>query len=64
MWFNPNEETSKVLTWISFPDLPQNLFAKKSVLLIASTVGKSIIVDKATQERTRPRVKGHSRSTK
>ncbi|KAG5601494.1 hypothetical protein H5410_032864 [Solanum commersonii] len=54
IWFNTKEETSKTLTWISFPDLPPNLFAKKSLLSIASAVGKPVALDKATQERTRP----------
>ncbi|KAH0765651.1 hypothetical protein KY285_001522 [Solanum tuberosum] len=35
-------------------DLPPNLLAKKSLLSIASAVGKPIAVEKATQERTRP----------
>ncbi|WMV36933.1 hypothetical protein MTR67_030318 [Solanum verrucosum] len=54
IWFNPKEETSKALTWISFSDLPPNLFAKKSLLSIASAVGKPVAVEKDTQERTRP----------
>ncbi|KAH0749168.1 hypothetical protein KY290_028400 [Solanum tuberosum] len=52
--FNPKEETLKTLTWISFPDLPPNHFAKKSLLSIASAVGKPVALEKATQERTRP----------
>ncbi|KAH0765649.1 hypothetical protein KY285_001520 [Solanum tuberosum] len=35
-------------------DLPPNLLAKKSLLSIASAVGKPIAVEKATQERTKP----------
>ncbi|XP_070012939.1 uncharacterized protein [Nicotiana sylvestris] len=54
--FNPKEETSKSVVWISFPDLPPNFFAKKSLLSIASDVGKPLTVDKATQDRTRPSV--------
>ncbi|KAH0765652.1 hypothetical protein KY285_001523 [Solanum tuberosum] len=54
IWFNPKEETSKALTWISFPDLPPNLFAKKPLLSIASVVEKPVDVDKVTQECTRP----------
>ncbi|KAK4718855.1 hypothetical protein R3W88_017193 [Solanum pinnatisectum] len=54
IWFDPKEETSKTLTWISFPHLPPNLFAKKSLLSIASAVRKPVALDKATQERTRP----------
>ncbi|XP_070007488.1 uncharacterized protein [Nicotiana sylvestris] len=52
--FNPREETSKAAVWISFPMLPPNFFAMKSVLSIASAVGKPLAVDKATQNRTRP----------
>lgn len=51
---NPKEETSKSVVWISFPDLPPNFFAKKSLLSIASAVGKPLAVDKATQDQTRP----------
>lgn len=52
--FNPKEETSMAVVWISFPGLPPNFFAKRSLLSIASAVGKSLAVDKATQDRTRP----------
>ncbi|XP_009801511.1 uncharacterized protein [Nicotiana sylvestris] len=52
--FNPKEETSKSVVWISLPDLPPNIFAKKSLLSIASAVGKPLAVDKETQDRTRP----------
>ncbi|XP_070028939.1 uncharacterized protein [Nicotiana sylvestris] len=52
--FNPREETPKSVVWISFPDLPANFFAKKSLMSIASAVGKPLVVDKATQDRTRP----------
>lgn len=52
--FNPREETSKAVVWISFPELPPNFFARKSLLSIASAVGKPLAVDKATKDRTRP----------
>ncbi|XP_019239877.1 PREDICTED: uncharacterized protein LOC109219864 [Nicotiana attenuata] len=52
--FNPREETSKAVVWISLPELPANFFAKKSLMSIASAVGKPLAVDKATQDRTRP----------
>nr|XP_016472115.1 PREDICTED: uncharacterized protein LOC107794165 [Nicotiana tabacum] len=51
--FNPKEETSKSVVWISLPDLPPNFFAKKSLLSIASAVGKPLAVDEATQDQTR-----------
>ncbi|XP_075099066.1 uncharacterized protein LOC142175954 [Nicotiana tabacum] len=52
--FNLKEETFMAVVWISFPGLPPNFFAKRSLLSIASAVGKALVVDKATQERTRP----------
>ncbi|XP_060170339.1 uncharacterized protein LOC132601255 [Lycium barbarum] len=52
--FNPKEETSRAFTWISLPNLPPELFAKKSLLSIASAVGKPIAIAKATQEKMRP----------
>nr|XP_009783436.1 PREDICTED: uncharacterized protein LOC104232043 [Nicotiana sylvestris] len=52
--FNPREETSRAVVWISLPDLPANFFAKRSLMSIASAVGKPLAVDKATQDRTRP----------
>nr|XP_033510853.1 uncharacterized protein LOC117275654 [Nicotiana tomentosiformis] len=42
------------VVWISFPSLPPNVFAKRSLLSIASAVSKALDVDKAIQERTRP----------
>nr|XP_009779392.1 PREDICTED: uncharacterized protein LOC104228608 [Nicotiana sylvestris] len=52
--FNPREETSRAVVWISLPDLPANFFAKRSLMSIASAVGKPLAVDKAMQDRTRP----------
>ncbi|XP_070003072.1 uncharacterized protein [Nicotiana sylvestris] len=52
--FNPKEETSKAFVWISFPNLHPMLFAKQSLLSIASAVGKPLAIDKATQEKSRP----------
>ncbi|XP_070044637.1 uncharacterized protein [Nicotiana tomentosiformis] len=52
--FNPKEETSMAVVWISFPGLPPNIFAKRSLLSIASAMGKALAVDMETQERTRP----------
>lgn len=42
------------LVWISLPELPPDLFARRSLLSIAAAAGKPIAVDKATQDRTRP----------
>lgn len=52
--FNPREETSRAVVWISMPELPANFFTKKSLMSIASVVGKPLAVDKVTQDRTRP----------
>nr|XP_009784900.1 PREDICTED: uncharacterized protein LOC104233234 [Nicotiana sylvestris] len=52
--FDPRIETSKAVVWISFPDLPPNYFAKKSLMSIASAVGKPLAIDKAMKDRTRP----------
>ncbi|KAH0635074.1 hypothetical protein KY290_037841 [Solanum tuberosum] len=52
--FNPKEETSRAFVWISFPNLPPELFAKQSLLSIASAAGKPIAIDKATQDKSRP----------
>ncbi|KAH0693283.1 hypothetical protein KY285_020380 [Solanum tuberosum] len=52
--FNPKEETSKALAWISLPDLPPNLFTRRPLLPIASAIGKPVAIDKTTQDRTRP----------
>ncbi|KAG5577421.1 hypothetical protein H5410_057555 [Solanum commersonii] len=52
--FNPKEETSRYFVWISFPNLPLELFAKQSLLSIASAAGKPIAIDKATQDKLRP----------
>ncbi|KAK6791687.1 hypothetical protein RDI58_010768 [Solanum bulbocastanum] len=40
--FNPKEETSKALAWISLPDLPPNLFARRPLLSIASAIGAKV----------------------
>ncbi|KAH0683369.1 hypothetical protein KY290_021955 [Solanum tuberosum] len=40
--------------WISLPRLSPDLFAKRSLLSMASAVGRPIVIDKATQDKTRP----------
>ncbi|KAH0778526.1 hypothetical protein KY290_004953 [Solanum tuberosum] len=52
--FNQKEETSRAFVWISFPNLPPKLFAKQSLLSIASAAAKPIAIDKATQDKSRP----------
>ncbi|XP_060182975.1 uncharacterized protein LOC132612922 [Lycium barbarum] len=53
-WFNPKEETSRAVAWISFPELPPNFFAKEAVFSMATAVGKPLTVDLATANKTRP----------
>ncbi|KAG5625174.1 hypothetical protein H5410_010392 [Solanum commersonii] len=48
------EETTLVVVWISLPNLSPDLFAKKSLLSIASAVGKPIAIHKSTQIKSRP----------
>lgn len=52
--FNPKEETTKAVVWISLPNLAPDLFAQMPLLSIASAVGIPIAIDKATQTRSRP----------
>ncbi|KAG5600910.1 hypothetical protein H5410_032280 [Solanum commersonii] len=52
--YNPKEETTLTVVWISLPNLSPDLFAKKSLLSIASAVGKPIAIDKVTQIKSRP----------
>ncbi|KAG5616032.1 hypothetical protein H5410_015856 [Solanum commersonii] len=53
--YNPKEETTLVVLWISLPNLSTYLFTKKSMLSIASTIGKPITIDKSSQIKSRPR---------
>ncbi|KAG5627968.1 hypothetical protein H5410_013186 [Solanum commersonii] len=46
--FNSREETSMATVWISLPRLSPDLFAKRSLLSMASAVGRPITIDKAT----------------
>ncbi|KAG5580971.1 hypothetical protein H5410_051598 [Solanum commersonii] len=52
--FDPVEETSIAIAWISFPSLPPNFFGKESIFSLATAVRKSLQVDLATQNKTRP----------
>nr|XP_009786759.1 PREDICTED: uncharacterized protein LOC104234822 [Nicotiana sylvestris] len=64
--FNPNEENTMAVVWISLPNLSPELFAMHSLLSIASATGKPIAIDKAMQLKSRPstaRVKGHDEKT-
>uniref|UniRef100_M1AU59 Uncharacterized protein n=1 Tax=Solanum tuberosum TaxID=4113 RepID=M1AU59_SOLTU len=50
--FNPKEETPKVWVWISLPQSPTDLFARRSLLSVVTAAENPIVVDKATQDRT------------
>ncbi|WMV48459.1 hypothetical protein MTR67_041844 [Solanum verrucosum] len=52
--FDPLEETSTAIAWISFPSLPPNFFVKEAVFSLAAAVGKPLQVDLATKNQTRP----------
>ncbi|KAG5576224.1 hypothetical protein H5410_056358, partial [Solanum commersonii] len=52
--YNPKEETTLAMVWISLLNLSPDLFAKKSLLSIAPTIGKPIAIEKATQIKSRP----------
>ncbi|XP_060212234.1 uncharacterized protein LOC132639858 [Lycium barbarum] len=52
--YNPKEETSRAAVWISLPNLPPELFARRALMSIAAAVGKPIAIDKANQVRSRP----------
>lgn len=52
--FNPEEETTAAIVWISFPSLRPNFLAKESIFSLAAVVGKPLQVDLATQNKTRP----------
>lgn len=52
--FNPEEETSITIAWISFPILPSNFFVKEDVFSLAAAVGKPLQVDLTIKNQTRP----------
>ena len=43
--FNPWEETSTIIAWISIPSLSPNYFGKEVVLSLTAAVGKTLQVD-------------------
>lgn len=51
--FDPEEETTTVIEWISFPSLPPNIFGEESVFSLEAVVWKPLQVDLATKEQTR-----------
>ncbi|KAH0685591.1 hypothetical protein KY290_017077 [Solanum tuberosum] len=52
--FNPEEETTTTIAWISFPSLPPIFFGREAVFSLAAAVGKPLQVDMATRNQTRP----------
>ncbi|WMV20831.1 hypothetical protein MTR67_014216 [Solanum verrucosum] len=52
--FDPEEETTTAIAWISFPGLPPNFFVKEAIFSLAAAVGKPLQVDMATKNQTRP----------
>lgn len=45
LMFNPDEETSLAIVWISFPSLPPNSFGEDTIFSLAAAVGKPLHVD-------------------
>lgn len=52
--FDPEEETSIAISWISFPSLPLNFFVKEVIFSLEAVVGKPLQVDMAMKNKTRP----------
>ncbi|KAH0761354.1 hypothetical protein KY290_017427 [Solanum tuberosum] len=52
--FDPEEETTIAIAWISFPALPPNFFGRETIFSLAAAVGKPLQVDMATRNQTRP----------
>ncbi|XP_049399858.1 uncharacterized protein LOC125863933 [Solanum stenotomum] len=52
--FNPEEETTTAIAWISFPSLLPNFFGNETIFSLVAAVGKPLKVDMATRNQTRP----------
>ncbi|WMV49322.1 hypothetical protein MTR67_042707 [Solanum verrucosum] len=52
--FNPEEETTTTIAWISFLALPPIFFGKDTIFSMAAAVGRPLQVDLETQNKTRP----------
>lgn len=52
--FNPEEEITTAISWVSFPSLPPNIFGKETIFSMAKAIGKPLQVDTATRNKTRP----------
>lgn len=56
MWesmFNPEEETSISIAWMSFASLPPNFFCEEAMYSHVAAIGKPLQMDMATKNRTR-----------
>ncbi|EOY01215.1 Uncharacterized protein TCM_011161 [Theobroma cacao] len=54
--FEAEKESMIAPIWISFPNLKAHLYEKSALLLIAKTVKKSLFIDEATANGSRPSV--------
>lgn len=52
--FKVEEETTKAMAWISFPNLLPTYYVKESLFSLASAVGTPLHLDMATINKTRP----------
>lgn len=52
-WFNPKEESSLDLGWISFHNLPVQFFTRQALYLLASFVDR-LVIDRAITDQIRP----------
>lgn len=52
--FKIDEETTKAMAWISFPNLLPTSFVKDSLFSLASAIGEPLQLDLATINKTRP----------
>ncbi|XP_009766744.1 uncharacterized protein [Nicotiana sylvestris] len=52
--FKSNKNTSLALVWINLPDLPWHYYEWASLCRIVGPIGTAIVMDKATQTKTRP----------
>jgi len=53
-WFTLEAETTTTLTWVSFPSLPPNFFVKESLFNLAQAIEKSLHIDIATKNQSKP----------
>lgn len=51
--FNPEEERTTTIAWISFLSLPPNFFGKETLFSLATAVGKPLQVDMDTKNQMR-----------